>query len=76
MSLRSYEAIYHQGQIKWIGDCPQVKEARVIVTVLSDGKKAPARIRHQPSSRIAGKGKVLGDIIVPVTLTDDWNCTK
>jgi hypothetical protein len=53
MSLQSYEAIYHQGQIKWIGDCPQVEEAR-----------------------IAGKGKVLGDIIAPATSVDDWNCTK
>jgi len=35
MSLQSYEAIYHQGQIKGLGDCPQVEEARVVVTVLS-----------------------------------------
>ena len=76
MSLQSYEAIYHQGQIKWIGDCPQVEEARIIVTVLSSEKNAPVRIRHEASPRIAGKGKVLGDIISPSASVDDWNCTK
>jgi hypothetical protein len=76
MSLQSYEAIYHQGQITWIGDSPQVEEARVIVTVLSGEKNAPVKIYHQPSPRIAGKGKVLGDIIAPAASVDDWNCAK
>jgi hypothetical protein len=76
MSLQSYEAIYHQGQIKWLGDCPQVEEARVIVTVLSSEKVTSASIRHQPSPRIAGKGKILGDIIAPAISVTDWNCAK
>ncbi|MBV5340945.1 MAG: hypothetical protein J0665_15545 [Deltaproteobacteria bacterium] len=76
MSLQSYEAICHQGQIKWLNDCPQVEEARVIVTVLSSEKVAPTRIRHQASPRIAGKGKVLGDIIAPAASVNDWNCAE
>jgi hypothetical protein len=31
--LKSYEAIYEQGQMKWLADQPQVTSARVIVTI-------------------------------------------
>ncbi len=32
--------------------------------------------KHQPSARIAGKGKIIGDIISPVAPTEDWDCLK
>ena len=76
MSLQSYEAIYDHGQMKWLGDCPQVEKARVIVTILSDKGIAPTAMRHQPSARIAGKGKILGDILSAAAPIDDWNCAK
>ena len=76
MSLRSYEAIYDHGQMKWLGDKPQVEEARVIVTVLSEQSAVTATVKHQPSTRIAGKGKIIGDIISPVAPIEDWNCAK
>lgn len=76
MSLQSYEAIYDHGQMKWLGDRPQVEEARVIVTILSAKGMALTAVRHQPSARIAGKGKILGDILSPVAPIDDWNCAK
>lgn len=76
MSLQSYEAIYDHGQMKWLGERPQVEEARVIVTILSAKVIAPATVRHQPSARIAGKGKILGDILSPAAPIDDWNCAK
>jgi len=76
MSLQSYEAIYDHGQMKWLGDHPQVEEARVIVTILSVKGIVPAAVRHQPSMRIAGKGKILGDIFSSAAPIDDWNCAK
>ena len=76
MSLRSYEAIYDHGQIKWLGDSPQVDEARVIVTALSSKTEGQAAIRHQPSAKIAGKGIILGDIISPLALIADWHCAN
>ena len=32
--LKSYEAIYKNGQVKWLTEKPQVSSARVIVTVV------------------------------------------
>lgn len=76
MSLQSYEAIYDHGQMKWLNDRPQVEAARVIVTILSAKDIAPNPMRHQPSARIAGKGKILGDILSSAAPIDDWNCAK
>lgn len=74
--LQSYEAIYEHGQMKWLGEQPPVEEARVIVTILSDKTPSASRVEHKPSPRIAGKGKVLGDIILPAAPSEDWNCLK
>jgi hypothetical protein len=76
MSLQSYEAIYDHGQMKWLGDKPQIEEARVIVTILSGLSGITTALKHQPSMRIAGKGKIMGDIISPAANIEDWNCTK
>lgn len=76
MTLQSYEAIYDHGQMKWLSDRPQVDEARVIVTILSGKCIAPTPMSHQPSERIAGKGKILGDILSSVAPIEDWNCAK
>jgi len=74
--LQSYEAIYDHGQVKWIGDCPLVGKAHVIVTVLSDSPTMVSSVKRVPSPRIAGQGKVLGDIVSPAAAVDDWNCLK
>jgi hypothetical protein len=76
MSLQSYEAIYDHGQMKWLGDRPQVEEARVIVTILSGPSAIATSVKHQPSTRIAGKGKIIGDIISPAAPIEEWNCAK
>ena len=34
--LRSYEAIYENGQLRWLAERPNVETARVIITVLDD----------------------------------------
>ena len=76
MSLQSYEAIYDHGQMKWQGDVPRVEKARVIVTVLAGMSDIASATGHQPSARIAGKGKIIGDIISPAVPIEDWNCAK
>jgi len=46
MSPQSYEAICDHGQMKWLGDRPDVEEARVIVTIHSDKSIVPTAMRH------------------------------
>ena len=76
MSLQSYEAIYNHGQMTWLGDRPQVEKARVIVTILSGVDVISTSERHQPSMRIAGKGRIIGDIVSPAAPIQEWNCAK
>ncbi|MDD5579585.1 MAG: hypothetical protein PHY16_09935 [Methylobacter sp.] len=71
--LQSYEAIYDHGRLTWLGDKPSVEEAHVIVTLLP-AEEAPAlKRKRRPSSRIAGQGKIPGDIIAPAASTEDWS---
>jgi len=70
--LVSYEAIYDHGKIKWLSDAPTFEEAKVIVTVLAT-TEAPKPVR-KPSEKIAGKGKILGDITAPAAPEGDWQC--
>jgi hypothetical protein len=77
--LKSYEAIYENGQVKWLGESPTVQSARLIVTVLEE--KGVEEIeksgkRRFPPSSIAGKGKTLGDIVSPIVDEEDWECLK
>jgi hypothetical protein len=60
--LKSYEAIYNNGQVKWLEDTPKVTSARVIITILEESSKSVFSHR-QPPEFIAGKGKTLGDIV-------------
>ncbi len=34
--LKSYEAIFENGQVKWLTEQPELKSARVIVTILEE----------------------------------------
>ena len=34
--LKSYEAIYNNGQFQWLTEKPEIKTARVIVTILEE----------------------------------------
>ncbi len=72
--LKSYEALYENGQLTWLTDQPQVASARVIVTVLEE---SPSSVKRRfPPASIAGKGEVLGDIISPIVPEEDWECLK
>ncbi len=72
--LKSYEAIFENGQIKWLTDEPKVSSARVIVTILSD--TTPPTKRRTPPASIAGKGRTLGDLVSSVIEEQDWECLK
>ncbi|GAA6622003.1 hypothetical protein [Scytonema sp. NUACC26] len=72
--LKSYEAIFENGQIKWLTSEPKVSSARVIVTILEDTTLAVKRRTPPPS--IAGKGRTLGDLVSPVIEEQDWECLK
>lgn len=74
--LKSYEAIYDHGQIRWLSDKPPVDEARVIVTMLPAQVSTASETCRTPSARIAGKGRILGDIVAPVAPEGDWNALK
>ncbi len=70
--LKSYEAIYENGQVKWLAEQPEVNSARIIVTVLEENPSpAPAK-RRSPHVSIAGKGKTLDDIVSPIVDEQDW----
>jgi hypothetical protein len=73
--LKSYEATLENGQIRWLGERPEVAVARIIVTVLSDEVVPGTKRRTAPAS-IAGKGRTLGDIVSPIVDEQDWDCLK
>lgn len=72
--LKSYEAIYENGEVKWVDDKPAVAVARVIITVLEETKR-PIKRRFPPAS-LAGQAKTLGDIVSPIVDEEDWECLK
>jgi hypothetical protein len=72
--LKSYEAIYENGQVKWLSEQPAVRSARVIVTILEETE--PLVKRRSPPASMAGKAKILGDIISPIVDEEDWECLK
>ncbi len=71
--LKSYQAIYDHGRLTWLNGEPSVEKAHVIVTLLSAEEAPVLKAKRQPSPRIAGQGKILGDIIAPAAPVEDWN---
>lgn len=72
--LKSYEATYENGQLKWLSEQPNVRSARVIVTILEETE--PLLKRRSPPASMAGKAKILGDIVSPIVDEEDWECLK
>jgi hypothetical protein len=72
--LKSYEAIFENGQVKWLTSEPEVSKARVIVTILED--ITPLVKRRTPPASIAGKGRTLGDLVSSIIEEQDWECLK
>ncbi len=75
--LKSYEAIYENGQVTWLTEQPQVSSARIIITVLSEDAHNTVPLKRRiPPAAMAGKVKILGDIISPIVNEEDWECLK
>ena len=72
--LKSYEATYENGQIKWLSEQPEITSARIIVTILEETKSQIKR--RFPIPDMAGKVKILGDIVSPIVDEEDWECLK
>jgi hypothetical protein len=74
--LKSYEAIYEHGRIRWLETPPDVDQARVIVTVLPPpvaGASATVPERHhRPPERLKGSTRVAGDIVSSLHPDDEW----
>jgi len=74
---KGYEATYNNGQITWLSDQPQVSSARLIITVLEEtpppSTKTPKRTTP---AHLAGKVKILGNIVSPIVDEEDWECLK
>ncbi|WP_341737750.1 hypothetical protein [Microcoleus sp. CAWBG640] len=60
--------------MKWLSEQPTVRSARVIVTILEE-MEPPVKRRSPPAS-MAGKAKILGDIVSPIVDEEDWECLK
>ena len=76
MALQSYEAIYIDGKVTWLGESPVIKKAKVLVTILEQADGPTTSLKHKPSARIAGKGRILGDIMSPAAPVEEWNVGK
>ena len=73
--LKSYEAIHENGQVTWLTEQPQVSSAQIIVTVLSEDTQNTVPLKRRiPPAAMAGKVKILGDIISPIVDEEDWEC--
>jgi hypothetical protein len=62
--LKSYEAIYENGQVQWLGERPEINHTHLIVTVLEDTPTRPKR--RSPPADLVGKVTILGDIVNPI----------
>jgi hypothetical protein len=66
---KSYEGMVENGQIRWLAEQPIGQPVRVLVTVLEEpGLEGiePQPQRRTTSPLIAGKGKILGDLVSPI----------
>lgn len=74
--LKSYEAVYEDGQFKWLSESPSVRSARVIVTVVEEVDASPPAKRRKFPGPLAGQVEILGDIVSPIVDEEDWECLK
>lgn len=74
--FKSYEATYDNGQITWLSDEPQLKSARIIITVLEETPTSTKTSKRTTPVHLIGKGKTLGDIVSPIVDEEDWECLK
>ncbi|MEL6353275.1 MAG: hypothetical protein AAFR58_16200 [Cyanobacteria bacterium J06627_28] len=74
--LKSYEAVYENGQLTWVAEQPSAQTARVIVTVVEEVEASPPSKRRRFPGSLAGQVKILGDVVGPIVDEADWECLK
>jgi hypothetical protein len=52
--MKSYEALYENGQVKWLEERPPIRSARIIVTILEE--TVPDELLHPEVSLLATLG--------------------
>jgi len=57
-----------QGYFKQPPHFPPNSTLEVSISILE-----PAPVKRKPAAEIAGKGRILGDIMTPVVPTEDWD---
>lgn len=72
--LKTYEAIYDHGTIRWIDIPPEVENARLIITVLPESvqQMEAQPTRRKPSAKLKGKTTVIGDVISSLHTEEEW----
>lgn len=61
--LKSYEATLDHGQVKWLGEQPNIESARIIVTILDE--TGPRMKRKPPLYPLPAKAKPWEILSVP-----------
>jgi len=63
--LKTYEAIYDNGQLKWVSEEPDIKSARILITVMeeySSSAEEQARVAAKALAQLEGTEPDLEDI--------------
>lgn len=64
-----------QGRLTQLPTLPPNTTVEVIV-LLDEAESAAGKRRNQPPASIAGKGRILGDIMSPATSAEEWDALK
>jgi hypothetical protein len=72
--LKSYEVAIEGDHITWLGEKPNLQTTRAIIVIAEENK--PQIKRRFPVPGMAGKVKILGDIVSPIVDEEDWECLK
>jgi hypothetical protein len=75
--LKSYQAVYENGHVIWLTEQPEVSSASIIVTILPENVTGATPVKRRvPPASMAGKVKILGDLVSPIVDEEDWQCLK
>jgi len=77
--LKSFEAVYDNGQLQWMDDRPNTQQRmRVIVTVVQE-LPADSVQENSPPPALAGRMRLLCDdqtLMEPVVPEEDWDALR
>jgi len=74
--LKTYEVAIENGQVVWLEEKPEVTSGRALLTIVEENSVPNTRRRRFPIPSLAGKVKILGDIVSPIIDEEDWECLK